>query len=208
MVYDRSGVGTAVDLTIGDPTAVSWLSGGGLSVNSATTISSGVVAAKLVDALTASGEVTLEAWVKPANITQRGPARIMALSQNAYPNGGNFVMGQERSIYDVRLRSTTTDTYGKPSLSSPTGSLTTGLTHVVFTRAVSGETKLYLNGALAASGTTAGDFSNWGDFALGLANEPTGARPWMGELHLVAVFDRALSEAEVSQNYLAGADSD
>jgi glycopeptide antibiotics resistance protein len=37
-------------------------------------------------------------------------------------------------------------------------------------------------------------FGNWdGDFPLMLANEKTCDRPWRGELHAVAIFDRALS---------------
>jgi hypothetical protein len=40
---------------------------------------------------------------------------------------------------------------------------------------------------------------------LVLANEPGGARLWLGELHLVAIYDRALTAAEVNSNFMAGA---
>lgn len=38
-----------------------------------------------------------------------------------------------------------------------------------------------------------------------VATELTGDRPWRGELYLAAVYDRALSAEEVSQNIKAGA---
>jgi len=53
-VFDVSGVGVALDLTIGDVGAVSWVSGGGLSVDAATVVSSGGPASKVIDAVVAS----------------------------------------------------------------------------------------------------------------------------------------------------------
>ena len=41
-------------------------------------------------------------------------------------------------------------------------------------------------------------------FHLILANERTGDRPWRGELHLVAIYDRAIRADEVLQNHQAG----
>jgi hypothetical protein len=52
-----------------------------------------------------------------------------------------------------------------------------------------------------------GDFSNWGTYTLGLANEPDpslGSRPWLGELYLVAIYDNALDQDQVLQNFNAG----
>jgi hypothetical protein len=64
--------------------------------------------------------------------------------------------------------------------------------------------KIYINGVERASDTIGGDFSNWdGDFHLALANELTKDRPWLGEFHLVAIYNRALSQTEVSQNFRA-----
>ena len=58
---------------------------------------------------------------------------------------------------------------------------------------------------LVQTGTIAGDLSNWDDtYPLSLANEADGIRPWLGELHLVAFYDRALDANEVSQNFSAG----
>ena len=63
--------------------------------------------------------MTIEAWIKPANTTQAGPARIVTLSKD--PSSRNFTLGQKAGVYEVRFRTTTTSPNGEPSLSSPGG---------------------------------------------------------------------------------------
>jgi hypothetical protein len=210
-VYDVSGVGMPLDLTVGDVSAVSWVLGG-LAVNAMTIIASEAVATKVIEAAQTTNEITVEAWVMPANTSQDGPARIVTLSADLFYR--NFTLGQglwggqPSDLYDMRLRTTATDDSGLPSLSTPPGSLTTDLTHVVYTREASGMAKIYVDGVEQASRTVGGIFSNWDTgYRLALANELTEDRPWLGEFRLVAVFSRALSQAEVSQNFQAGPDS-
>ena len=215
IVHDVSGVGAALDLTIQDPANTAWVPGGGLAINAGTVVNSAGPAAKIVEGAKAVNELTIEAWLNPANTAQFGPARIVALSQDAAINGGNFILGQGPGdgdvSYDARLRTTATSIYGTPSLTSPNGSLSLNLTHVLFTRDAAGTTTLYLDAVQVATGSTSGDFSNWGDQALGLANEPDpslGSRPWLGELYLVAIYDNALDQDQVLQNFSAGATAD
>jgi hypothetical protein len=201
-VYDISDVGTPLNLSVSGP-APSWISGGGLAINSSAIVASAGPATKVIEASRATNEITIEAWVKPANTTQDGPARIVTLS--ADPSNRNFTLGQDGDAYDVRLRTTTTDHNGRPSVTAPDGSLATGLTHVVYTRDTSGVAKIYVDGVERASGTVGGDLSNWdGAYRMALVNELTEDRPWLGELYLVAIFDRALTQVEVSQNFGAG----
>jgi hypothetical protein len=87
-----------------------------------------------------------------------------------------------------------------------TGVVTTGLQHVVFTRDSAGNAKTYVNGTQVATGTLGGNLSAWASYKLGLGNEIGGGRPWLGTVHLVAVYSRALTAAEVHQNLLAGKD--
>lgn len=66
---------------------------------------------------------------------------------------------------------------------------------------------------VASSRTISGDFSQWNDaFQLALGNEFNSIdgsdRAWPGEYHLVAIYDRALTKDEISQNYEFGADLD
>jgi hypothetical protein len=209
-VQDVSGVGAPLDLEVSDGAAIGWVSGG-LVIHSSTVVASAGAATKVIDGAGDSNELTIEVWVKPGDTSQDGPARIVTLSQDPYSR--NFTLGQglwgsqASDLYDVRLRTTTTSDNGTPSLTTPAGLLTTELTHVVYTCGASGVARIYVDGVERASGTVGGDFSNWdGGFRLALANELTGDRPWLGEFHLVAIFNRALSQAEVSQNFEAGVD--
>lgn len=210
-IRDVSNVASALDLDVSNGNAIDWLPQGGLAITDTTTIASVGAATKIISAAQATNELTVEAWVKPANLSQSGPARMVTLSDDL--TNRNFTLGQGFDSYDptdmidVRLRTTATDANGQPSLTTHPGSLDTQLTHIVFTRNVTGERKVYLDGVLAVNGAIGGDFSNWdGNYRLALANELTNNRPWLGEFHLVAIYDRALSAAEVDQNYQAGAD--
>ena len=208
VVHDESGVGQPLDLVIEDQDAAEWLPGS-LSMVSPTRLLSQGPASKIIDACRQSGEVTLEAWIRPANVDQDGPARIMTLSDGAYDR--NFTLGQGRwgnhpsEVFDVRLRTTNTDNDGKPSVTSPTGSATTNLMHVVYTRKSGGQARIFIDGQVAVTEQVGGDLSNWAsNYRLSLANEIGTGRPWMGTFHLVAIYDRALSESEVETNYNEG----
>ena len=206
-----SGSGVPLDLTIGNVGNVSWVSGGGLRVDASTTIKSAGAASKVIDAVKASGELTLEAWVVPAAGVQSGPARI--LSNSADPFGRNFLLGQgaysnlPNDVFSLRTR-TTSSVGGTPELFTPSGSaVPLALTHVVSTRNASGQRVTYVNGAQVASDTLAGTTANWvNSYPLTIANEATGDRPWLGTLCLVAIYDTALDATEVANNYNAGCD--
>jgi hypothetical protein len=201
-VNDVSGNGTPLNLTIQNPGAVAWLSGGGLSVNSSAVISSVSSAGKVISALKASNAFTVEAWIKPANTTQSGPARIVTCS-SAPTVVQNFMVGtgtwgsNPSNVIDVRLFD--------QERTTPAGSLTTALTHVVYTRNSAGALSVYINGVERLNTTLTGSLSVWNDgYPLVLGNEPTGDRPWLGEFHLVSVYQRALSQDEVTINFGAG----
>jgi len=201
-VFDRSGNGTALNLKIANNDAVKWLAGA-LQVNSATMIKSTAPARKIIDFAKRTRGLTIEAWVDPVNDRQDGPARMVTLSGNT--SARNFTLGQDANHYDVRLRTTATTTNGIPSTPTPAGTATTRLTHVLFTRQADGTTRIFINGQQQATAQIKGDFGNWDDsFALSLADEASGGRPWLGTMHLVAIYSRPLSATEVTQNYKAG----
>jgi len=76
---------------------------------------------------------------------------------------------------------------------------------VVYSRAKSGAAVLYVDGAEVARATVAGNLSAWNDgYRLGLGNEFTYDRPWLGEYHLAVFYNRALSAEEVREHYRAG----
>ena len=205
-VSDLSGFGAPLDLTIQDPNNVTWNTNGSLTINSGTTISSGVAATKVTNACLASNEITVEAWVAPSNTTQGGPSRIVTLSQNT--GSRNWTLGQSGSAYSARLRATGGGgNNGTPDLNTANGLVQTQLQHVVFTRATTGAWILYVDGNVEATGNRGGAFTNWnGNYELALANELTNNRDWLGDMHLVALYDRALNGNEIQQNFAVGPD--
>ena len=202
IVRDRSGAGQPLDLKIENPKNVRR-SEGALEVRGKTLIHSDKPATKITEAVRRTGEITVEAWVRPANTKQSGPARIISLSGNSSQR--NVTLGQEGNQFDARFRTTDTSGNGLPSLSSQVRSLSLRLTHVVYTRNRLGLARLFVNGKLSGDKTVGGKLSNWDkSFMLGLANELTKGRHWLGTYHLVAVYSRDLSKKEVAEHYKAG----
>jgi len=119
VIRDVSRAGKPLDLKIGDPSAVAWIPSGGLRVRAPVLIASQGPAEKVSAAVRKSGELTLEAWVAPANLTQSGPARIVTLSRDTGQR--NFTLGQEGGAYEVRFRTTSTSGNGEPALTTEAG---------------------------------------------------------------------------------------
>ncbi len=212
VVRDVSEVGEPLDLTIQDPSMVEWGTGV-LSVIGVNKIKTGVPATKIIDPILASNEITIEAWIAPATLQQTGPARIVTLSYNASLR--NFTLGQAETAYQVRLRTPDTGDNGAyPNLQSPPGVVTTVLTHVVYTRDDYWSTILYINNEVIVNDDNIleisgeyinGDIVGWdASYEFGLGNEINADRPWLGDLYLVAIYSRALTEDEVAQNFAAG----
>ncbi len=202
IVKDRSGVGKPLDLKIENPKNVRRTKGT-LEVRGKTLIRSDKPAAKVFNAVRRSGEITIEAWVRPANAKQDGPARMVTLSGGSSER--NFTLGQEGDKVDVRLRTTKTSGNGIPSLNSPGRSLAPRLTHIVYTRNRGGRARLFLSGKQQVEKRVPGAMANWnGKYRLALANEFSSERPWLGTFHLVAIYSRDLSVGEVAQHFKAG----
>jgi hypothetical protein len=87
------------------------------------------------------------------------------------------------------------------------GAAQAALQHVVLTYdAVNGQ-KLYVNGVYTgdADPSKGGSLANWDStFALVLGNETTGQRQWQGVIKFVAIHNRALTLAQIQQNFAAG----
>jgi len=66
---------------------------------------------------------------------------------------------------------------------------------------------VYVDGVQLLETSRSCDFDGWDrGYELALANELEDARPWLGTYHLVALYSRALSDAEVATNFAAGPD--
>jgi len=203
-VTDQSDVLPKHDLTIADPGNVAW-STDHLAINTATALSTAGAATKVISRAQASGELSVEAWITPANATQGGPARIISMSTNAGVR--NFMLGQEAGTYAARFRAEgqADGDNGNPTIFTTAGTAAASLTHVVHTHDASGAEVLYVNGVEDETFTRTGGLSQWdATYPIVVANEGTNDRAWLGELHLIAIYDRALSAAEIEQNFTAG----
>lgn len=203
-VTDQSGELPTHDLTIADPGNVTW-SANHLSVNAATALSTVSAATKLVTRAQASGELSVEAWIKPADVTQGGPARIITMSID--PQSRNFLLGQETNTYAARFRADGESGWdnGSPTVFTTTGTATTALMHVVHTHRSDGAEVLYVNGVENQTFMRMGGLTQWdATYPIIVANEATNDRAWLGELHLIAVYDQALDASEVQQNFMTG----
>jgi hypothetical protein len=215
-VSDVSGWENPLDLTVSNPAAITW--NGGLNTCAPAMLFAGKTQAaavkRITDAIRKSGEITLEAWIKPEEENEPGLRRILTFSNG--PAARNFILAQSGNTYHAGLRTTTNQkTDVNASLKSIAGGVadTHDLSHIVFTRNLKGESYLYINKELVASRIVDGDFTQWDDnFQLALGNEiGAGDKPdraWAGEYHLIAIYDRALSPEEIIQNYEFGADRD
>ncbi|NBC11428.1 MAG: hypothetical protein GVY24_06785 [Planctomycetes bacterium] len=194
LVEDTSGYGEALDLIVQDTDAIAWPDGGGLMFTDDTIALSNDPAAKIHDAIAATGSFTLEAVFTPDNLAQNGPARILSVSEST--SSRNFTLGQDGDAYAFRLRTTDTGGNGTPDINSPDG-LEVAEQHVVIT--ANGETvNFYRNGNLEHTEDRTGSF-NWDDaMPLVMGGEADDTRNWQGLLSRIAIYDRALAPSQVN----------
>jgi hypothetical protein len=201
-VADTSLVDPPLNLTIDAEASVTWGTGV-LTVIDTVIISSLAAAAKIEAAVEASDEVSFEAWVDTTPM-QDGQARIVSYSNSTSSRNGNIAQSDASFYSNIRSSATTS---GNPFIDSPAGDVVADrLTHLVVTRSVDGTRRFYVNGVLRSRNVVGGDLNNWSAYPLVLANVAGGGRPWLGTFHLAAVYSRALTSADVAQNFAAGAD--
>jgi Concanavalin A-like lectin/glucanases superfamily len=205
VAYDTSGVEPALNLNFsGD---VTWVGGWGVNVRSGGKLQGTTTASrKLSTLIKATGEYSVEAWVAPGNVVQED-ANIISYSGGN--NTRNFTLAQDEYNYDLYARSTLSDANGMPVASTPAAArvLQATLQHVVMTYDPVNGRRLYVNGARVANvGDSAGGaLTDWDEtFALVLGAEVSGQRRFSGVLRLAAIHSRALTPAQVQQNFDAG----
>jgi hypothetical protein len=203
--YDTSGVTPEADLSLSGN--VSWVGGWGINIGAGGQAQASTSAsAKFATMIQAAGEYTIETWVAPANVTQTA---AWIVSYSGSNTTRNMTLGQAAMQYEGFARSSTTSTAGMPPLLTKTtgGAAQAALQHVVLTYdSVNGQ-KIYVNGVYTGDADSAkgGSFANWDStFALVLGNETTGQRQWQGVIKFVAIHNRALTAAQIQQNFAAG----
>ena len=202
-VSDIAGRASGLDLTIANPSAVTWTDTG-LRFDQPTIATTNGAPTALYDRILDTQELTVEAWITPADTAQNGPARIVTLGedttatnlllgQGAYGGGGDQI--------EVRLH----ERIGTWQLRTGGGTLDDGLTHVVMTRTTEGTVTVYLNGQRSAQAQMAATLDGWNPaYQLAIGAELTGERAWLGIFHQLAIYDTALTPDQITTNYTAG----
>ena len=211
-VFDQSGVSPPLDLNIEDTDNVTWSSGYLTTLDPGTKLQSADAATKLFSAIAPNNAITMEAWVRPSTLVATGtpPDRIVSMSNSS--SNRNFLLGQDATEYAARYRTVSTDNNGNPTIRSTVATATLNLAHVVFTHAADGSEVFYIDGIENTTNVRPGHTTDPGDPSKGwqsthplvVGGETTSGREWLGELHLIAIYGRALSPEEVQQNFQAG----
>jgi hypothetical protein len=202
--FDTSGVDPAMDLTLSGQ--VQWFGGWGLNFTGGKAQASTGSSAKLKNLIVNTGEYSIEAWVVPGNVVQED---MRIVSYSASLTNRNFNLGQTMYNYDFFNRSDRTSANGDPQLSTPDADevLQASLQHVVATFDPVTGRKIYVDGVLVSQVDPApgGTVTNWDNsYAFVLGNEVSMNRMWNGVIRLVAIHNRALTPAQIQQNYEAG----
>lgn len=205
VAFDTSGVEPAINLNFsGD---VTWMGGWGIKIGAGGKAQGPTSASKkLADMIKATGEYSIEAWVAPANVVQED-AFIVSYSGGAMAR--NMTLAQREYQYQALNRSSKTDSNGDPALLTAAADrdAQASLQHVVVTFDPVNGRRIYVNGNYTgdADRSGGGSLADWDDsFALVVGNETSGNRSWSGVVRLVAIHSRALSGAQVQQNFAAG----
>lgn len=163
---------------------LTWLPAAGLSVDAGVLIATPGAATKIIEACRASNELTVEAWIKPGNLQQSGPARAVSLSAN--PSNRDFTLGQSLdtgsglSFWAMRVRTPFAGNNGSGNntqFNTQPGTAETKLQRIVFTRDAQEVDTFYIDGVMVeqrASFNT-GDFSNWNATGGGIPGPSLGS---------------------------------
>jgi hypothetical protein len=203
--YDTSGVTPEADLTLSGN--VSWVGGWGLMFGMGSSAQASTSASsKFATMIQGSGEYSIEAWVAPADVTQ---TNAWIVSYSGSNTTRNVTLGQAADQYESMTRSSVTDTNGMPALVTTTanGAAQAALQHVVLTYDPVNGQKIYVNGVFTGDmdPSKGGSFANWdSSFALVLGNETSGQRQWQGVIKMVTIYNTALTQAQITQNFNAG----
>jgi Concanavalin A-like lectin/glucanases superfamily len=198
VAMDTSGVGTPIALQI---SGMEWVEGGLRNVSGKAQASL-EDSRKLYDMITPAGAYSIEAWLVPENTTQDGPARIVSYSSSTSTR--NFMLGQAAIYYRFRNRTALSNANGDPALEALDPQVATAQQHVVMTFDPAVGRKIYINGALSIEEDVPDTLAWTDDQIFVIGNEVTDDRLWQGVLQMVAIHNKALSAAEVQQNYSAG----
>jgi len=147
----------------------------------------------LVRSIAGAQAFTIEAWIRPADLDQEGPSRIVTLSTGIGRGDVNVHLGIERDQLSVRLRTAC------GPLWFLAGELDDSATHVAATFD-HGRLALFVDGERVAVAVLDGaDLSTWNpSYDLMIGNEVTLDRGYRGVVASVAFYREALSTEQIA----------
>lgn len=192
-------VAAGLDLVAADPTKIAWKAHA-LSFTDDTMLATQLPLAKVRTSVGLSNDLTVEAWIEPAPTNGNSRTRIATMAQDNMHI--DFALGLDVTNEPWATVQANTDL-------APAVVLAPKLDHLVMTRTAADATlRLYLDGTQITGelGSTPAPSSGWMFVPLVVGNSSESDRPWRGTIHLLAIYSRALSPAEVATNHGAGAD--
>jgi hypothetical protein len=205
VAYDTSGVQPELDLTLFGN--VTWVGGWGINIAPGGKAQGSTEASqKLANLIQSTGEFSIEAWIANGNVTQTN-ADIVSYSGSDKTR--NVTLSQQTQQYEGEVESSVTNANGDPPLltSAAAALAQASLQHVVLTYDPINGRKFYVNGVFTGDvdAQKGGSLANWDNtFALVLGSEVSGDHAWAGVIRMLAIHDRALTAAQVQQNFAAG----
>jgi len=208
VILDRSGYNRPLDLLIQEPEKIELTSEGKLKILTDTRLCSQHEAVKISQACKKANEITVECWLKSRERQNQNLSKVLSIENNTSQafalNVFSDMYSIEKIYYSTNLCTTTTDEFGNPSLIMNTNLDADVLQHIVYTHNLSGDEKIFVNGEELVSGFRPANYSKWeNDYSLLIANNFNEDAPWLGDLYLLAVYNRSLSPEEIYTNYLA-----
>ena len=203
--YDTSGADPAMNLMLGGD--ADMVGGWGVRFGpNGGEARGGAASRKLYDLIKTGGAYSVELWAAPANVTQEDA--FMA-SYSGGTAARNFTMAQRAYQYEMFARSSATDANGAPALltNDADRDAQASLQHVVLTYDPVNGRRVYVNGNFTGDmdAEKGGTVGNWDDtFIFLLGNETSGNRKWQGTIRFAAVFNKALTQEQIQQNFAAG----
>jgi hypothetical protein len=201
VLFDTAGQSPAADLTLQNA-AATRRSGGVVRFQGTAAPFPRAVAtagvARIVGACNAANQATLELWIEDETTPDWQPA--LSLASGDFTSH-SLVVEVEPGGYSALIA-----TGGSTDWLNTSVATTRRLTHVVHMRDAAGLRRTFVDGVLRGSASTPGAFALSATHVLSIGGSGDGERGVRATMHMVALYARALGDAEVKQNFDAGAD--
>jgi hypothetical protein len=211
IIKDISGYKEPLNLMILDKKNIEWYNNSKLSLLGNNIIFSITPAYKIVEALKETNEITIECWIKSMDTDISEFSTIISLEEKVDERAfaiNQFSVNNRQAktyYYAASLLTGSNSNSGLPYLQPYNEIPYVQLHHLVYSKDLDGNEKIYLNGQISVQSVRKGDFSSWKDnYYLLLGNNINKQHPWNGTFYLIALYNKALSKHEIFSHYTIG----